>query len=370
MAGLHSIVNHYSMYKSDPESVEFSTNISSNRRRLTRYIVRRILFIPLGLFIVASLSFGLVNLTPGDPIRDLAGGMISDERLALMRAEFGLDAPILERYVEYLSDLSKLDMGTSYLTKRPISSEVWERLGSSVELVVMSLVIAGTVGLTVGFIGARFRRRWPDVLGRITMGVFQSLPDFFVGLVFIYLLFFRLKILPAPVGRVGILEELPPTVTGGVIVDSMLAGRWDTVTSALWHSLMPVLALGLVYSAYVGRVARAALGSAFQSRSVEFARACGMRERTIAVYAIRDAAAPLLTYGATLFAILVGGAAIVETVFAWNGLGQWGVERILRRDLPAIQGFVVVVGGTSLITYLLLDLVLPLVDPRLRDRSG
>ena len=340
---------------------------ATGRRRFVRYLVRRLLFIPLGLLVVATLSFGLVNLTPGDPVRDLAGGMISDERLAEMRAELGLDAPLPERYARYLGDLARLDLGTSYLTKRPIATEIAERLGSSVELVIMSLIVASGLGLFVGFVGARFRRRWPDATGRVLMSLAQSLPDFFVGLILIYVLFFRLRLAPPPVGRLGLLEELPPNVTGGVILDSLIAGRWGSTVNALRHSVMPVLALGTVCAAYVGRVARAALGSAFESRSVEFARACGLRERTVALYALRDAAAPILTYGAILFAVLVGGAAILETVFAWNGMGQWGVERILRKDLPAIQGFVVVVGATSLFTYLLLDLVLPVVDPRLRE---
>ena len=334
-----------------------------------QFIVKRVLFIPAGLLVVATISFALVHLTPGDPALQLTGGLATETQLAEVRTRLGLDIPIATRYVEYVRDLVKLDLGTSYFTNRPIWREILDRLPNSLELVVMALFVATGWGLVLGYMGALYRERWPDRLSRTMIGFSQSVPDFFVALVLIYWFFFALGVVPAPVGRLGILAEAPPRVTGGIIVDSLIAGRWGLAFTAIKHSVLPVLTLGLIYSAYLARVARASLGTALESSAIEFAIACGLRRRTVIRYALHEAATPVLTYGAILFSALIGGAAIVEIVFSWNGLGQWGVQRILSLDIPAIQGFVVVVGFIALVTYLVLDIAVAIVDPRTRAQG-
>lgn len=338
--------------------------------RFGRYLLNRLLLLPLGLFIVVSLTFALVNLTPGDPARAIAGGLADDATVAEIRSELGLDLPLGQRYVVYVSDLARGDLGTSFFTQRPITQEIWQRLPDSVELIVASLALATVLGLIIGGIGAYYRGRPADRASRLLTSAIQSIPDFFLGLVLIYFLFYLLGWAPPPVGRIGLMESRPPRITGAVLTDAVLAGDLQLARSALRHMVMPVLALGVFYSAYFAKTARAVLSGAFASRQIEFARACGLPPRTIWAYALRDARTPIMTYGAILFAVLIGGAAIVEIVFAWGGVGEWAVERILSLDIPAIQGFVLVAGMVTLLTYVVLDIIVAALDPRISYTSG
>ena len=333
--------------------------------RTARYALRRLALLPVGLFIVVSLTFALVNLAPGDPARAIAGGLASEETIAEIRAELGLAAPLGERYVTYLGQLARFDLGTSFYSKQPIRAEISQRLFDSLELVVMSLTFALVVGILLGAVAGAFRGRPVDRISRAIMSALQSIPDFFLGLLLIYVLYFLYGLTPAPVGRLGLLESRAPTVTGGMLIDAALARDWTLFVSGLRHSIMPVLALGLFYSAYFARTARAVLAGAFASRQVEFARACGLRTRTVWMYAFREARTPIITYAAILFGVLVGGAAIVELVFSWGGVGEWAVNRILSLDIPAIQGFVLVSGAITLLSYVVLDLVVAALDPRI-----
>lgn len=333
------------------------------------YVLKRLALLPIGIFVVVSLSFALVHLAPGDPARAIAGGLADEETLAEIRAELGLNQALGTQYGDFLTDLSRGDLGTSYFTDRSVASEIFQRLPDSVELILMSLFVAVGLGLVLGGIGAFYRGRWPDRATRLLTSSLQSIPDFFMGLALIYFLFFLLGWAPAPVGRIGLLEVRPPRVTGGLLTDAVIAGDWEVFWSGVRHSIMPVLALGLFYAAYFAKTARAVLASAFASRQVEFARACGLPPRTIWLYAFREARTPILTYGAILFAVLVGGAAIVEIVFAWGGIGEWAVGRILALDIPAIQGFVLVAGVITLLTYIALDLVVAALDPRIKYQT-
>jgi peptide/nickel transport system permease protein len=231
-------------------------------------------------------------------------------------------------------------------------------------LVLMAMVVAVILGLLIGILAGYFRDRLPDRVMRVVISGIQSVPDFFLGLLLIYLLFFKMGWAPPPVGRIGLLESPPPTVTDALILDSIIAGDWELVRSALYHSLMPVLALGVYYTAYFAKTARATLGPAFRSPQVEYARACGLSEWKVLGYAFRQARTPIITYGAILLAALIGGAAIVEIVFSWGGLGQWAVDRILTLDIPAIQGFILVTGTLTLLIYFALDILVAMLDPR------
>ena len=333
-------------------------------KRILKYAARRLLFLPVAMFIVITLAFALINLTPGDPAEVIAGGLASPEQIDEIREDLGLNDPIGERYLDYLGDLANFDLGDSYFTSQSVWSEIRQRLPDSFELVVMSLIVAIIIGTAIGGVAAYFRNRLPDRAARVAISATQSVPDFFLGLLLIYVVFFRFGWAPAPVGRLGLLDSPPPVVTDGLIMDMIIAGNWDGLRSALYHSMLPVLALGVFYSAYFAKTTRAVLGPAFRSRQVEFARACGLPERKVIGYAFRQARTPIITYGAILLAALIGGGAIVEIVFAWGGLGQWAIERILKLDIPAIQGFILVVGLLTLAIYLALDILVAILDPR------
>jgi ABC-type dipeptide/oligopeptide/nickel transport system permease component len=333
--------------------------------RTTAYAAKRLLVIPFSILVVISLSFWLINILPGDVALQIAGGFATEERVDEVRGELGLDQPLGERYVDYIGDTLRGDLGESYFTGESVRTEILDRLPSSLELVVPALLFAGLFGFALGSISAYYRGRGVDRVAKGTISLVQSIPDFLLALVLIYVVFFLLGWAPSPVGRFALRERPPPSVTHFFIIDAFIARDWGLLWSILTHMLLPVSALGIVYSVYFGRTARAALSPALQSPQVEFARACGLRERKVFGYAVLAARTPILTYAAILFGALVGGAAIVETIFSWRGLGQWALEGMLKLDLPVIQGFILVVGVSTLLIYLALDLLILYLDPRI-----
>ncbi len=334
-------------------------------RHRTGRVAKRLVFIPVAVFIVITLAFGLVNVLPGDPALLIAGDLASDERLAEIRAELGTDKPIPQRYGEYVHQLFvERSLGDSYFTKRSITDEIIQRFPDTLELVVLGLLGAVLYGTLLGVLSSYFRRRWPDRVSRLSVTITQSIPDFFLGLLLIYLVFYKLGWAPAPVGRLGLLDLPPERVTGAVILDTIIARDWGLLRTAAHHAMLPVITLALFYSSHFAKTSRAVLARAFTSEQVEFARACGLSEMKVVGYAFREARTPVLTYVGILFAALFGGAAIVETVFAWGGIGPWAIEAMTKLDVPAIQGFILVVGLLTLLVYLVLDLVVVALDPR------
>lgn len=331
-----------------------------------RLVMGRLGFLVAALFGLVTLSFLLVSVTPGDPAELIAGPMATTEQIEAIRADLGLDDSIATRYVDYLGGLLKGDLGESYFTKRPITEEIADKLPATLELIILSVIFAAVVGIAVGALGAYFRGRWPDKVSRLGTGIFQAVPDFFLGLILIYFLFFLTGIAPAPSGRVGIAESGPDTVTGFYLIDSLIAGDFGLFMSAANHLMLPVLTLGLVYAAYFAKTARTTIGKALNSQQAQFARAMGLPERTVVRYAFVESRTTIITYAGVIFASLLGGEAIVERVFAWNGIGTWSLQGITKLDLPVVQGMVLIAGAITLIIYTLLDIVVGLLDPRIK----
>lgn len=335
-------------------------------RQLTPYFLKRLLVIPVSAFVILTLTFGLVSLIPGDPAVVISGGHASPAQLAAIRAQLGLNHSLGRRYLDYLQGAVHGNLGRSFYTGQSVGSSIAHYLPSTLELVIPSLALALFLGLCLGTLGAYFRRRLPDRISSFGITVTQSVPDFVLGLVGIYVLFYRLRLVPAPIGRLGVTDTVPPHRTGFLFIDSIAAGQWGTFGSAVAHTVLPALTLGIVYSSYFGKTARATLGQAMGSAQVEFARACGLPEWQVVRYAFLAARTPILTYGAILFGVLIGGDAIIETIFAWQGAGQWALNAMLNVDVPVIQGFVLVAGLITLLLYVALDFTVVALDPRLR----
>jgi ABC-type dipeptide/oligopeptide/nickel transport system permease component len=333
-------------------------------RRLAPYVAKRLLMIPVSMLVIITLCFGLVSLIPGDPAMTISGGYATANELAEIRHELGLDKPLGERYLDYLGAVAHGDLGTSFFTQEPVLRSIGEYLPNTLELIGLALVVAVALGLALGGIGAYFQRRLPDRVSSVVITATQSVPDFVLGLVGIYVLFYLARLAPPPLGRLGIGDSQPPSVTHFLILDCIIAGDWSALASALRHAVLPVLTLGIIYSSYFAKTARATLGQAMSSAQVEFARACGLPEHQVIHYAFVVARTSILTYGAILFGVLLGGAAIIETIFSWQGAGQWALNAMLNVDVPVIQGFVLVVGLMTLLIYLALDIMIVLLDPR------
>lgn len=328
------------------------------------FILRRLLIIPLSLLVVITMAFGLVELMPGDPAVAVAGEFAPESVLAEVRADLGLDRPLPERYATYVLDTLQLDLGRSFRSDQPILSEIGRTLPDTIELVTLSVIVAMAIGVAVGAYGAYHSgRRRGSVSNGFAIG-FQSVPEFVLGLVLIYAAFFLAGLAPAPVGRLSIGQRQPDSVTNFLLIDAAIAREWSVFFEALHHALLPVMTLGIVTAAAFAKLTSSSMGRAMRSPQIEFARACGLGERTIVRYALLTARTTLLTYSAIIFGALISGAAIIEQIFSWGGIGQWALDAILNLDIPAIQGFVIVFGLLTMLIYLALDVAVVALDPR------
>lgn len=331
--------------------------------------LKRFSALPLSLFVLVTLSFLMVHVLPGDPARAIAGQYSAPSVLNQIRHQLGLDKPLISQYGSYLDDLVHGNLGTSYRSQTSVGHEIFSRLPGDIELIAASVIVAVVVGLGLGFVGAYWESRLPDRLSRVAVSIQQSLPDFVIGLLLIYFLFFRASVFPAPLGQLSMTAVPPAKITGMVVVDSALHGDWSTFADAMEHLVLPAVSLGFILAAIFAKVSRSALSTALRSPQTEFARACGMRERTIIYYATTVARTPFLTYLAIVVGTALGGVAIIEQVFSWNGAAQWGVAAIFSSDLPSVQGFIIVLGTAAILIYALLDVVVMLLDPRIRVAS-
>lgn len=336
-------------------------------RQIWPFLRKRIILVPISLFVVITLSFGLIELLPGDPAIAILGQFATEENLAEVREALELDLPLWQRYLNYLGRVVRGDLGESFLSGREITTEIARFLPNTVELLVVGLLLASLIGITVGTLGAYFRGRVPDRFARGLITIFQSTPPFLLALLLIYFMFFLWGWAPAPVGRLPITETGIGDGGGGwLLFGSLLTGDFSRFWTVLDHMMMPAITLGFVYAAYLGKTTRATMSQALVSQQVEFARACGLSEWRVLRYAFLQARTPILTYGLILFGALLGGAAIVEIVFSWRGVGEWALRAMLDVDAPAIQGFIVITGLITLAVYILLDLLVLLLDPRVK----
>ncbi len=193
-----------------------------------------------------------------------------------------------------------------------------------------------------------------------------SIPDFWLGLILIFVFFSKLGLVPGPIGQLDPIVSTPPPVTGMLVVDALIAGDGEALRSALWHLVLPVATLTLVYMTLIIKNTRSAVEEMMASDFVEHARALGLPRRMLLRYALRNAMPPVITVVGIVFWFLLGGAVLVETVFAWGGLGQYAVEAVVNSDYAPLQAFVLLAAVFTLIVFLLVDLAYFLIDPRIR----
>lgn len=329
--------------------------------RLAMFLLKRIVFVPVSLFVIATVSFCLLYLLPGDPAVAIVGDAGTPEDVKRIHDLLGLDDGFWTRYGRYLDDLIHGNLGTSFFTQEKVTTEIGRYLPNTLELILFSIVIAFVIGVTLGSFAAYFRRRYPDTGARVVITIMQSTPDFFLAGVLIYTVFFLAGAAPPPAGRMRIDSF---SQSGFLLIGNFFNGRWYDFWDALQHMFLPGVALGFVYASYFAKTARASMGRALFSHQIEFARACGLREGLVLRYAFSTARTPILTYGAILFGVLVGGEAVVETIFTWQGIGQWALDGSLKLDVPVMQGFIMVAGVITLGIYLLLDVLVATLDPR------
>jgi peptide/nickel transport system permease protein len=333
-------------------------------RTALKYTAKRLAFIPISVFLLVTLTQWLATLIPGNPAVVILGQAATPARIAMVDRQLGVNKPFWSRFLDYWRHLLHGNLGQSFFTGRPVTQDLIKYVPSTVELILLSLALALILGLLIGTVGGYFANRLPDRLTRVLTSGLQAIPDFFLGVLLIYLLFFLLGIAPPPTGQTSIAATKDQPITGLLLVDSLLRGNFDTFTDAVRHAFIPVVTLGIAYAAYFAKTTRSVMGKTLFDPQVEFARACGLPEWRVLHYAFISGRSPILTYAAMLFGDLLGGAAIVETIFDWRGLGQWGLRGVLRLDVPVMQGFVLAAGLLTLVVFLILDVLILTLDPR------
>jgi peptide/nickel transport system permease protein len=320
--------------------------------------------IPVAIGIV-TITFALGNLIPTDPIRVAVGPRASQETVEKVRAQFGLDKPLPQQYVIYWQRLLAGDMGTSVVTRRPVTEDLKRRIPATLELAVAATLMGVTSGIILGVVSAVHKGRLPDRVSRVVAIGGVSSPDFFTGMLLQLILASGLGLLPIT-GRIDPGIELTK-ITGLYLVDSVLTGNWVALVSAAKHILLPAATLALPFSAMVARLTRSGMLDVLNKDYILNARvAAGLPERLVVYkYAVKNALVGTTSQIALNIGWLLGGAVIVEKVFDWQGLGLFVVQAALNDDLRPIMATTLVAGVTYVIINAVADLTYTFLDPRI-----
>jgi ABC-type dipeptide/oligopeptide/nickel transport system permease component len=334
--------------------------------RFWRYAGRRLAFLPVQLLIVSVIVFFLVRLLPGDPSYLLAGPFATVERVDEVRRRLGLDQPLYVQYVRYLKSVVRGELGTSWITSQPVLQDIGQRLPATMELILAAMLLSVLVGIPLG-VWTAVRKTGIADRAVFAYGMLAgALPDFWFALIMIFLFFFQLGWAPGPIGQLDLTVSIPPRVTGMYAVDALLAGDWPALRSALAHLVLPVTTLTAIYMPLVMKNTRSTMEEMLSSEFVIYARAAGLSRAVQLRYALRNSMPSVVTIIGILFWFLLGGAVLVETVFAWGGLGQYAVQSVVSSDYAPLQAFVLVTAVFTSIVFLLVDLGYFLLDPRIK----
>ncbi len=309
------------------------------------YILRRLLLLIPILMAISIVSFGLIHLAPGDPalviLRSQGTQRISPEALEQVRTEMGLNDPAPVQYIRWLWQALQLDFGTSVRTGRPVAELLFSRLPATIRLSIASFLLAGIIALPVGIVTAIKQHSFLDHAGRVFAFLGASMPSFWLALLLILVFAVKLGWLPA-----------------------LGYGSKE-------HLVLPALALSLGIAPTYARLLRASMVEVLSQPYVITARAKGLVERVVIFqHAIRNALIPFVTVLGLSFAHLLAGAVVIETIFAWPGVGKLVVDAILNRDFPIVQAFVLIAAGLFVVANLVVDLSYRLLDPRIRLEGG
>lgn len=320
-----------------------------------RLLLSRLLLAVILVLAVVVLNFTLVHIAPGDPVETIAGasGGMSEELKAQLRADYGLDRPLLVQLGVYLGRVLQLDLGYSYFFNLPVVELIGERVPATLLLVLTAVLWAFAVGTTLGVLSSRKPNGWLSQVITLLSLVGFAAPVFWTGIMFVILFASMLPIFP---------------VSGMRAADSSGGGIAD-VLDVLHHLVLPSLTLGLVYLAQYSRLSRASMLEVLSSDFIRTARAKGVAERVVLYkHALRNAVLPVVTMLGLQFGNVMAGAIVVETVFNWPGLGRLAFESVLRRDYPTILGVLLFSSIVVIVMNQLTDLCYRLIDPRIKTR--
>lgn len=338
------------------------------RSMIWRVVWKRLIALPFLLLGLATMAFALTRAVSGDPIHGIVHGRQAQnpEYVAMMRERFGLDEPLSVQFLTYLWRLVQGDFGVSFRTRQPVLEDLASRLPATIELVIAALCISAVAGIVLGVIAARYAGGWVDIAIRVTAVTGTALPSFWLSILALFIGSVALGWFPGP-GRVDPRLALPAQHTGFLLIDTALALDWPAFRSALHAILLPSLVLAASVTGTITRLVRNAMIEALESDYVLLARAKGASSvRVLWRHALRMSLLAPVTIVAYAFGYLLTGAVLVETIFAWPGLGDYAIASARALDYPAIIGVTIISGTAFIVVNLAADLAYAAIDPRIR----
>jgi peptide/nickel transport system permease protein len=334
---------------------------------VSRIIVKRLLGLILVVLGVSVITFIVSHLIPGDPARLIAGERATEEIVAHIRQQLGLDQPLYVQYGRYLSGLVQGDLGLSIRTSRPVLEDLKAFFPATMELSLVALCLATLLGIPLGVLSAVYRNKFVDQIVRTISVSGISTPAFWLGISLIILFYGKLGWLPGS-GRLPEGIEAPARISGFYLVDSLLAGNRAAFVESVKHIILPAFTLGFVHLGVVARQIRSSMLEQLNEDYIRTTRANGLAKWTVILrHALPNALIPSVTVLGLALGDLLYGAVLTETVFAWPGMGAYVVNSIQALDFPAVMGFAVLVSFAYVLVNLGVDLVYMFIDPRIRE---
>jgi peptide/nickel transport system permease protein len=332
---------------------------------MLRFVVRRLILLVPILVGLSILVFLWIRALPASPAVSLLGERATPETIAQIERQYGLDKPVYVQYWRYVKTVAQGDLGTTIRTRRPVSDELKERFPATIELTVAALLFAVLLGIPLGFVAAKRYGTWVDHTSLVTSLIGVSIPIFFLAIILKYVFAVKLHLLPT-VGRISVLIDIPHP-TNFYTVDALWAGDIGAFWDVLKHLMLPAIALGSIPLAIIARITRAAVLDVQNEDYVRTARAKGLAPRIVDTrHIFRNALLPITTIIGLQTGLLLSGAVLTETVFAFPGMGTWLVQAINQRDYPILQGGILFVSIVFVLVNLLVDVSYALINPRIR----
>ncbi|MCM2293154.1 ABC transporter permease [Allorhizobium sp. BGMRC 0089] len=329
-------------------------------------VVRRLVSVVMVLFVLSLMIFALARVVPGDPARMALGPAASQQQVEALRRQMGLDQPVIVQYGRYLAHAVTGDFGQSLVSNRPVLDDIRSFLPATLELVIVTVLIDLVIAIPLGVITARHRNGLIDVFGRLFSLIGVTVPSFLFA---IGLQLFAARFLSGwpLLGRVSFDLRPPTGPTGFLLIDSLIAARPDVFVDALRHLAFPALALAMAGIGQITRIMRSAMIDNLRKDHVLTLRSFGVPDRVVIFrYLLKLSSIAPLTIMGLEFASLIGNAFVVEMVFGWGGFASYGLNAILQKDLNALMAVVLVSGLFFILANLVIDILIGLIDPRLR----
>jgi peptide/nickel transport system permease protein len=335
---------------------------------ISTYIVRRLLLMIPVLIGITLVAFVVSHAVPGDPIVANLGQRAQDNPsiVARYRHEWGLDQPLPIQYLLYVKNLLHGDFGVSITSRRPVATDLHQYFPATLELASAATVFSVVLGIPLGVLAAVRRNRPADHISRVISLIGISTPVFWLGLLALVIFYYHLSWFPGP-GEIDVGIKVPRTITGMLVVDSLLTGDWPAFTNGLWHLVLPAVVLGSYTLGIVTRMTRGSMLEVLALDYIRTARAKGLSRRTVIYrHGLRNALMSTLTLVGLAYGSLLSGAVLTETIFNWPGIGLYATSTATGLDFPAIMGVAVLTAFIFVVLNLVVDVLYGLMNPQIR----